>query len=166
MSRSQRRFDDYEELDYAPKRERRGDRPRRPSWESEVLLSAAESPERPEKGPSEPRRAFPGEFPHPAPKQSHTAPPCASPRPSSFVPGPNTRPIRGIPIDFDRLSGISPTSGPSPKDGSPSYGILFSFKGRKGLSRTVWIGRSQAARDSLMGELTLFWRECESKLPE
>lgn len=87
----------------------------------------------------EPQRSAPS-----APRQS-----------SGFVFGPNTRTIKGVQIDMDRVDRIECIE--NDFKGRTTYGILFVFTGNKGLERKIWFNQNLRERDGVYATEYMFW---------
>lgn len=70
--------------------------------------------------------------------------------------GPNTREIKGNKIDMDGVLDIVKVE--NLRDGVMTYGIKFCFKGKKGLSRTVWFNINERARNITFDTEYAFWQ--------
>lgn len=74
----------------------------------------------------------------------------------SFVPGPNSHNVKNTIIDFDRVQNIEKVE--NEYNGKITYGIKFSFLGKKGLSRIVWFNNNFRERDSVYNHEFSFWK--------
>ena len=70
--------------------------------------------------------------------------------------GPNTREIKGNKIDMDGVLDIVKVE--NLRDGVMTYGIKFCFKGKKGLSRTIWFNINERARNITFNTEYAFWQ--------
>lgn len=77
-----------------------------------------------------------------------------SPEPVKFTFGPNTKTIRGVQIDLDRVDKIETIE--SEHNNRMTFGIKFTFTGNKGLGRIVWFNNNQRERDSSYSEIYRF----------
>lgn len=78
-----------------------------------------------------------------------------------FTWGPNTREIKGNKIDFDRVDKIEKIE--NDFNGKKTFGIKFSFSGKKGLSKTVWFNQNVRERDSIYNTEYAFWMKNKKK---
>ena len=74
---------------------------------------------------------------------------------SGFVFGPNTRTIKGVQIDMDRVDRIECIE--NDFKGRTTYGILFVFTGNKGLERKIWFNQNLRERDGVYATEYMFW---------
>ena len=75
--------------------------------------------------------------------------------------GPNTHEIKGNKIDFDRIENVEKVE--NEFNGRRTFGIKFSFSGKKGLSRTIWFNQNERERDSVYNSEYAFWRQIKKK---
>lgn len=81
--------------------------------------------------------------------------PITEPSKKEFVLGPNSHTIKGKAIDFDRVAAIEKVE--NTYNNKLTYGIKFTFVGKKGLSHTAWFNQNIRERDASYESELAFW---------
>lgn len=81
--------------------------------------------------------------------------------PSALTFGPNSHPVKGRTIDFDRVAAIEKVE--NTYNNKLTYGIKFTFMGKKGLSYTAWFNQNVRERDSSYETEFAFWNSLKNK---
>ena len=96
----------------------------------------------------------------PAPKKMTPSQPPVDPQQptkafSGIVFGPNTHTIKGNQIDFDRVVSIEKVE--NTHNDRLTFGIKFTFVGKKGASRIAWFNQNVRERDAAFDAEYAFW---------
>lgn len=95
----------------------------------------------------------------PAPQRAPQSQPVAEPQQarafSGIVFGPNTHVIKGNQIDFDRVVSIEKVE--NTHNDRLTFGIKFTFVGKKGASRIAWFNQNVRERDAAFEAEYAFW---------
>lgn len=67
--------------------------------------------------------------------------------------------IKGVQIDFQRLSDIQKVS--QEHNGGMTFGIKFCFKGKKGLFRVIWFNKFERSRDASFNQYDKLWHDID-----
>lgn len=81
--------------------------------------------------------------------------------PSTLTFGPNSHPVRGRNIDFDRVTAIEKVE--NTHNNKLTYGIKFVFVGKKGLFYTAWFNQNIRERDATYETEFAFWNSLKNK---
>lgn len=92
----------------------------------------------------------------PAPSQPKSQPQYSQQPVRQFVPGPNTHTVKNNVIDFDRVASIEKVE--SEHNGIQTYGIKFTFTGKRSTFRIAWFNRNSRERDSVYNAEYAFWK--------